>query len=166
MKIEKLLFVTKFEELGFDAVRSLLSLTKADLNHVVFINVIERDRFAMSRVGYRKDEEIRLREAANIRFIDWSENLFEQGLEVGVDVDRAAIGQAAEAQHEPEEHDACGAGLAGHDPPDQSGDGASDGARGLGHRGFQSLAHAARLHFGCRRGVVSDHARPATALAQ
>lgn len=84
MKIEKLLFVTKFEELGFDAVRSLLSLTKADLNHVVFINVIERDRFAMSRVGYRKDEEIRLREAANIRFIDWSESLFEQGLEVGV----------------------------------------------------------------------------------
>ncbi|MFC1882469.1 universal stress protein [Thermodesulfobacteriota bacterium] len=84
MKIQKLLFVTKFEELGFDAVRSLLSLTKADLNHVVFINVIERDRFAMSRVGYRKDEEIRLREAANIRFIDWSESLFEQGLEVGV----------------------------------------------------------------------------------
>ncbi|MBW2441178.1 MAG: universal stress protein [Deltaproteobacteria bacterium] len=84
MKIEKLLFVTKFEELGFDAVHSLLSLTAADLNHVVFVNVIERDRFAMSRVGYRKDEEIRLREAANIRFIDWSENLFEQGLEVGV----------------------------------------------------------------------------------
>ena len=84
MKIERLLFVTKFEELGFDAVQSLLRLTKADLNHVVFINVIERDRFAMSRVGYRKDEEIRLRETANIRFIDWSENLFEQGLEVGV----------------------------------------------------------------------------------
>ena len=84
MKIQKLLFVTKFEELGFDAVRSLLSLTGADLNHVVFINVIERDKFSMSRVGYRKDEEIRLREAANIRFIDWSETLFEQGLEVGV----------------------------------------------------------------------------------
>jgi len=84
MKISKLLFVTKFEQLGFDAVQSLLGLTKADLNHIVFINVIERERFAMSRVGYRKDEEIRLREAANIRFIDWSENLFEQGLEVGV----------------------------------------------------------------------------------
>jgi nucleotide-binding universal stress UspA family protein len=84
MKIKKLLFVTKFEELGFNAVQSLLSLTNADLNHIVFINVIERDQFAMSRVGYRKDEEIRLREAANIRFIDWSENLFEQGLEVGV----------------------------------------------------------------------------------
>ena len=84
MKINRLLFVTKFEELGFDAVQSLLSLTNASLNHIVFINVIERDRFAMSRVGYRKDEEIRLREAANIRFIDWSENLFERGLEVGV----------------------------------------------------------------------------------
>ena len=84
MEIRRLLFVTKFEELGFDAVQSLLRLTAADLNHVVFINVIERDRFAMSRVGYRKDEEIRLREAANIRFIDWSENLFERGLEVGV----------------------------------------------------------------------------------
>jgi len=84
MKINKLLFVTKFEELGYDGVQSLLGLTKADLNHIVFVNVIERERFAMSRVGYRKDEEIRLREAANIRFIDWSENLFEQGLEVGV----------------------------------------------------------------------------------
>ena len=84
MKITKLLFVTKFEELGYDAVQSLLSLTQASLNHIVFINVIERDQFAMSRVGYRKDEEIRLRETANIRFIDWSENLFEQGLEVGV----------------------------------------------------------------------------------
>ena len=68
MKIEKLLFVTKFEELGFDAVRSLLSLTMADLNHVVFINVIEREKFSMSRVGYRKDEEIRLREAAKHGF--------------------------------------------------------------------------------------------------
>jgi nucleotide-binding universal stress UspA family protein len=34
--------------------------------------------------GYNKDEEIRLREAANIRFIDWSETLFEEGMEVGV----------------------------------------------------------------------------------
>ena len=85
MKITNLLFVTKFEELGFDALQSLLSLAKADLNHVVFINVIERDRVAMRRgKGYDKTEEIRLRESANIRFIDWAENLFEQGMEVGV----------------------------------------------------------------------------------
>jgi nucleotide-binding universal stress UspA family protein len=85
MKINKLLFVTKFEELGFDALQSLLLLNKANLNHVVFLNVIERDKVAFKRgVGYQKDEEIRLREKANIRFIDWAEHLFEQGMEVGV----------------------------------------------------------------------------------
>ncbi|MDX1706952.1 MAG: universal stress protein [Desulfobacterales bacterium] len=85
MEIKKLLFVTKFEELGFDALRSLLNLRKSALEHVVFVNVIERDRVAMRRgKGYQKDEEVRLREAANIRFIDWAENLFEQGMEVGV----------------------------------------------------------------------------------
>ena len=85
MDIKKLLFVTKFEELGFDALQSLLTLRKASLNHVVFVNVIERDRVAMHRgAGYLKEEEIRLRETANIRFIDWAEDLFEQGMEVGV----------------------------------------------------------------------------------
>jgi nucleotide-binding universal stress UspA family protein len=85
MDIKKLLFVTKFEELGFDALQSLLSLRKASLNHVVFVNVIERDRVAMHRgAGYLKEQEIRLRETANIRFIDWAEDLFEQGMEVGV----------------------------------------------------------------------------------
>jgi hypothetical protein len=34
--------------------------------------------------GLRKSAEIRLREKANIRFIDWAETLFEQGMEVGV----------------------------------------------------------------------------------
>jgi nucleotide-binding universal stress UspA family protein len=85
MNIEKLLFVTKFEELGFDALQSLLALRSAALNHVVFVNVIERGRVAMRRgTGYVKSEEVRLRERANIRFIDWAENLFEQGMEVGV----------------------------------------------------------------------------------
>ena len=84
MEIRKLLFVTKFEELGFDAVRSLLTLRKSALEHVVFVYVIERELVAMRRgKGYQKDEEIRLREEANIRFIDWAENLFEQGMEVG-----------------------------------------------------------------------------------
>ena len=85
MEIKKLLFVTKFEELGFDALQSLLSLRNGALNHVVLINVIERDKVAMRRgTGYQKQEEIRLREIANIRFIDWAEDLYEQGMEVGV----------------------------------------------------------------------------------
>ncbi len=84
MEIKKLLFVTKFKELRFDALQSLLPLKEAALKHVVFLNVIERTKLAMSRTGYKKDEVTKQREMANIRFIDWAENLFEQGLEVGL----------------------------------------------------------------------------------
>ena len=85
MEIKKLLFVTRFDKLRFDALQSLMDLKKAALNHVVFLNVIERDKVAMRRgKGYEKSAEIRLREKANIRFIDWAETLFEQGMEVGV----------------------------------------------------------------------------------
>ncbi len=85
MEIKKLLFVTRFDKLRFDALQSLMDLKNAALNHVVFLNVIERDKVAMRRgKGYGKSTEIRLREKANIRFIDWAETLFEQGMEVGV----------------------------------------------------------------------------------
>jgi len=85
MKIKKLMFVTKFEDLGYDAIQSLLSLRKASLEHIIFMNVIEREKVAMQRgLGYQKDEAVRMKETANIRFIDWAERLFEQGLEVGV----------------------------------------------------------------------------------
>jgi nucleotide-binding universal stress UspA family protein len=85
MHIKKLLFVTKFEELGFDALQSLLSLRSCSLEHVVFLYVIEREKVALQRgVGFKKDEQVRLKEAANIRFIDWAERLFEIGMEVGV----------------------------------------------------------------------------------
>jgi nucleotide-binding universal stress UspA family protein len=85
MDIRKILFVTQFEELWFDALQSLLDLRRAALEHVVFVNVIEREKVAMHRgTGYQKREAIRLREKANIHFINWAEALFEQGLEVGV----------------------------------------------------------------------------------
>ena len=85
MDIQKLLFVTRFEEMQFDVLQSLLALRKASLNHVVFLNVIQREKVAMRRgAGYQKSEVVKLREKANIRFIDWAENLFEQGMEVGV----------------------------------------------------------------------------------
>lgn len=85
MDIRKLLFVTKFEDLRFDALQSLLDLRKVALNHVVLLNVIDREKVAMRRgTGYQKEQEVRLREKANIRFIDWAETLFEMGMEVGV----------------------------------------------------------------------------------
>lgn len=92
MKIRKLLFVTKFESLCYDALHSLLDLRKSGLEHVVFLNVIEREKVAMRRGrGYVKDEEVRLKEIANIRFIDWAENLFEMGMEVGAYIEVASL---------------------------------------------------------------------------
>lgn len=85
MHIQKLLFVTTFTDLSFDALESLLGLRRTGLDHVVFLNVIEREKVAMRRgAGYDKKAETKLREVANIRFIDWAESLFEQGMEVGV----------------------------------------------------------------------------------
>ncbi|MBN2467319.1 MAG: universal stress protein [Deltaproteobacteria bacterium] len=79
-----MLFVTQFEELWFNAIESLMDLRKAGFNHFVFLHVIKREEVALRRgVGYLKEEEVKLREMANVRFIDWAESLYEQGMEVG-----------------------------------------------------------------------------------
>ena len=92
MKIKKLLFVTKFESLCYGALHSLLDLRKSGLEHVVFLNVIEREKVSMRRgKGYVKEDEVRLKEIANIRFIDWAENLFEMGMEVGAYIEVAFL---------------------------------------------------------------------------
>ena len=92
MKIKKLLFVTKFEDLCYDALSSLLALRQSALDHVVFLNIIERDKVAMKRgSGYLKEEEVKLKETANIRFIDWAENLFELGMEVGAYIEVSSL---------------------------------------------------------------------------
>jgi len=83
MKITKILFVSEFEELWLDALQSLMVLRKAGMNDVVFLHVIHRDKVAMRRgAGYLKQEERKLREIADIRFIDWAETLYEEGMEV------------------------------------------------------------------------------------
>jgi len=83
MKVNKILFVSEFEELWLDALQSLMSLRKAGMNDVVFLHVISRDKVAMRRgAGYLKQEERKLKEIADIRFIDWAETLYEEGMEV------------------------------------------------------------------------------------
>jgi nucleotide-binding universal stress UspA family protein len=87
MKITKMLFVSDFAELWLDALQSLMELRKAGLNHVVFLHVIHREKVAMRRgAGYLKETELKLKEIANIRFIDWAETLFEEGMEVGAHI--------------------------------------------------------------------------------
>ncbi|MBE9541248.1 MAG: universal stress protein [Proteobacteria bacterium] len=83
MKITKILFVSEFGELWLDALQSLMSLRKAGMNDVAFLHVISRDKVAMRRgTGYLKQEERKLKEIAEIRFIDWAETLYEEGMEV------------------------------------------------------------------------------------
>ncbi|MGD8242559.1 MAG: universal stress protein [Desulfobacterales bacterium] len=85
--IRKMLFATKFQELTFNALEALLDLKAVGLDHVVFLYVVERDKVAFHRgTGYQKSEEVKLKEVANIHFIDWAEYLFEQGMEVGVHI--------------------------------------------------------------------------------
>lgn len=82
--MKKLLFVTQFEELWFNAIEALMNLREAGFNHFVFLHIIKREDVAMHRgVGYLKEEAVKLKEMANVRFIDWAESLYEQGMEVG-----------------------------------------------------------------------------------
>jgi nucleotide-binding universal stress UspA family protein len=84
MAIKKMLFVTDFDELWFDALESLMDLRKAGLDHIVFLHVINREKVAMRRgKGYLKEEETKLKQMADVRFIDWAESIFEKGMECG-----------------------------------------------------------------------------------
>ena len=78
MEIRKMLFVTDFEGLWFDALRSLMGLRGVGLDHVVLLHVIER------KIGYyTKEEKERLRAMAEVRFVDWAQSLYEEGMECG-----------------------------------------------------------------------------------
>jgi nucleotide-binding universal stress UspA family protein len=78
MEIRKMLFVTDFEGLWFDALKSLMGLRNVGLDHVVLLHVIER------KVGYyTKEEKERLRAMAEVRFVDWAQSLYEEGMECG-----------------------------------------------------------------------------------
>jgi nucleotide-binding universal stress UspA family protein len=78
MEIRKMLFVTDFEGLWFDALQSLMGLRGVGLDHVVLLHVIER------KIGYyTKEEKERLRAMAEVRFVDWAQSLYEEGMECG-----------------------------------------------------------------------------------
>lgn len=81
MPIEKILFPTKFRELAFDALESLLVLKKAGLREIIFLNVIIREEVGFVPFGgYLKKEENKRREEAKIRFEDWQKTLSDNGI--------------------------------------------------------------------------------------
>lgn len=82
MKIEKILFPTRFQELAFNCLESLLVLRKAGLREVVLCHIIARDQVAFVPFGgYLKEEAEKLREEARIRFEDWQSALKGSGIE-------------------------------------------------------------------------------------
>jgi nucleotide-binding universal stress UspA family protein len=88
MKFEKILFPTKFRELDFNALESLLELKKAGLKEIVLTFVIPREDVAFVPFGgYLKDEEERLREEARIRFEDWQESVSKKGIKTKIRIE-------------------------------------------------------------------------------
>lgn len=84
-EIKKILFPTKFRELAFNALESLLVLKDAGLREVVLCHIIPRDEVAFVPFGgYLKDEERRLSEEARIRFEDWQNMLAKKGIKTGI----------------------------------------------------------------------------------
>jgi nucleotide-binding universal stress UspA family protein len=82
MEFKKILFPTKFRELAFNSLESILELKKAGLKEIVLTYIIPRDEVAFVPYGgYMKDEEERLREQARIRFENWQEAISAEGIE-------------------------------------------------------------------------------------
>ncbi len=81
MAIEKILFPTKFRELAFNSLQSILVLKEGGLKEVILSRIILRDEVGFVPFGgYLKKEEEKMREEAKIRFEDWQKTLVEQGI--------------------------------------------------------------------------------------
>lgn len=81
MSVEKILFPTKFRELAFSSLESLLVLKDAGLKEIILLHVISREEVGFVPYGgYMKEEEEKRREEARIRFEDWQKTLSDKGI--------------------------------------------------------------------------------------
>lgn len=90
MAFKTLLYHTRFRELAFNSLKSLLELKAAGLKKVVLAHVIPREDVAFVPYGGTlKEDEKRIREEARIQFDDWIQTIddpqleFRQRIEVG-----------------------------------------------------------------------------------
>ncbi|MBR9986967.1 MAG: universal stress protein [Desulfosarcina sp.] len=103
MTFETLLFHTRFRELAFNSLKSLLELKAAGLKKVVLAYVIPREDVAFVPYGgILKEEEKRLREKARLTFDDWIQTIDDPQLEfhqrIDVGATNAAILDMAKAE--------------------------------------------------------------------
>jgi nucleotide-binding universal stress UspA family protein len=81
MKIEKILFATKFRELAFESLKALFPLKGAGAREIILLYVIPREAVGFVPFGgYLKEEEERLRGEARLRFEDWQAAIKDAGL--------------------------------------------------------------------------------------
>jgi nucleotide-binding universal stress UspA family protein len=90
MRVDTLLFHTRFRELAFNSLKSVLELKAAGLKKVVLAHVIPREEVDFVPFGGTLKEDLdRMREAARLKFDDWIKTLddseleFKQRVEVG-----------------------------------------------------------------------------------
>lgn len=82
MTFQKILFPTRFRELAFDALESLLDLKAIGLKEIVLTHIIPREDVAfVPYSGYLGEEEDRLREQAKIRLENWQEAISKKGID-------------------------------------------------------------------------------------
>lgn len=90
MAFETIVFHTRFREMAFNALKSIIELKAAGLRKVVLAHVIPREEVGFVPYGGTLKEDLkRMREEARIKFEDWIQTIadpqleFSQRIEVG-----------------------------------------------------------------------------------
>ncbi|MFZ3046290.1 MAG: universal stress protein [Desulfatirhabdiaceae bacterium] len=90
-KIKKILFHTRFREMAFQSLESLLDLRAAGLKKIILTHIIPTDDVSFVPYGgFLKDEAERLVEEARIRFVDWQYMLTQNNVQSKI---RVEVGQ-------------------------------------------------------------------------
>ncbi len=88
MKFRKILFHTRFRDMAFNALESILELKKAGLEEIVLTHIIPTDEVGFVPYGgFLKEEAERYREKARARFEDWRPTIEAAGVRSKIRVD-------------------------------------------------------------------------------
>ncbi len=91
MSFKKVLFHTRFRELAFESLESILELKATGLEQIVLAYVIPREDVAFVPYGgYLHDHEDELRETAEAQFETWRETIEKTGVKVTVRIEVGA----------------------------------------------------------------------------
>jgi len=92
MKFRKILFHTRFRDMAFNALESVLELRKAGLEEIVLAHVIPTDEVGFVPYGgFLKEEAERHREKAIARFKDWLPTIEAAGVRSKVRVEVGTV---------------------------------------------------------------------------